>query len=340
MRWTMATLGLAAALAGGAARAEEAGFKDWWVVCDNVLDCGAYGFASEGADAMGFIRIQQGGGFEDLPRVTLGALNSTAKSWRVEIDGKPIRGDATVPLEAAEDADVAVVTLDASKAAAVLDGVRHGRVLTLVGGDEPGPQISLAGGSAALRWIDDRQKRAGTRAALVAKGDLMMTARPPEAPLVRPAPAVDQSKLPKRLPASVAGLRGECDPDLDLDDEMWSPEVHRLAPGRLLWIVSCSRGAYNITADLFTTDEAGGDARAERVPHGEGTESSLMNLSYDPKTRVLTNFDKGRGVGDCGAMNEWAWTGRRFERSNGTLMTECRGVPADLWPTTFVSRDR
>jgi hypothetical protein len=168
----------------------------------------------------------------------------------------------------------------------------------------------------------------------------MMTAKPPAAPLVQPAPAVDQSKLPKRLPPSVAALRGECDSDMDLADEMWSPEVHRLAPGRLLWIVPCSRGAYNITADLFTADEKGGAARAQRVPYGDGMESSMMNLSYDPETRILTNFDKARGIGDCGATNEWAWTGQRFERSRSTLMGECRGVLVDLWPTTFVSRDR
>ena len=340
MRWTMAALGLATMLAGGSARAEQASFKDWWVVCNNVLDCSAFGFASEGAEAMGFIRIEQGGDPEDLPQVSIGTLGVTAKSWRVEIDGKPIRGDATMPLEATEDADVEVVMLDSSKAAAVLDGVRNGKVLTLVGGDEPGPKISLAGSSAALRWIDDRQKRAGTRAAIVAKGDQMMTAQPPEAPLVRPAPAVGQSSLPKRLPAAVAALRGECDSDMDLADEMWSPEVHRLARGRLLWITPCSRGAYNIIADLFTADEKGGAARVERVPYGEGMESSMMNLSYDPETRILTNFDKGRGIGDCGATNEWAWTGERFELARSTLMGECRGVLADLWPTTFVSRDR
>ena len=340
MRWTMAALGLVAMLTGGSARAEQASFKDWWVVCDNVLDCSAYGFAAEGAEAMGFIRIEQGGDFEDLPRVSIGTLGATAKSWRVEIDGKPIRGDATIPLEATDEADVEVVVLDSSKAAAVLDGVRNGKVLTLVGGDEPGPAISLAGSSAALRWIDDRQKRAGTRAALVAKGDLAMTAQPPEAPLVRPAPAVEQSNLPKRLPSSVAALRGECDDDIDLTDEMWAPEAHRLAGGRLLWIAPCSRGAYNVTAELFTTDETGAAARPERVAYGDGMENAMMNLSYDPETRILTNFDKGRGIGDCGATNEWAWTGERFELTRSTLMGECRGVLPDLWPTTFVSRDR
>lgn len=341
MRRTALILVAFGVFASGAASAEDAGFKDWWAVCDNVRTCSAYGFSPEGAEETGYIRIERGAAPADAPRVSIGTLGSPRGAWRALMDGKPIPGLETFALEVTEDGDIQVDTLSPAQSEAFVSAARNGGSVALVRDGKAGPVISLAGSSAALRWIDDRQKRAGTAGAMVAKGGKPMNAQPPVAPLVRPAAAVDQSKLPKKVPASVLALRGECDEDMDLTEEMWTPEVHRLAPGRLLWIVPCSRGAYNIIADLFTADEKGGGARAEQVTYGEGEQTStLMNVAYDVERRVLSNFDRARGLGDCGAEQEWTWTGATFEWSRQILMGECRGVMMDDWPTTFVTRDR
>ncbi|HMP62415.1 MAG TPA: DUF1176 domain-containing protein, partial [Phenylobacterium sp.] len=137
--------------------------------------------------------------------------------------------------------------------------------------------------------------------------------------------------------AAITARLSDCDEDLmELGLE---PEVARLAEGRLFWALACSRGAYNVIYRLFLGDEAGGAVEPLRLayPSGEQTEE-LMNIAYDPQTRTLANFDKGRGLGDCGAVTEWRWPGEGFEVAEQVFMPECRGVPPEAWPVSYRSR--
>ena len=132
----------------------------------------------------------------------------------------------------------------------------------------------------------------------------------------------------------------DCDPsDAAKDSEHL---VARLAPGVILWGPLCSLGAYNEVNVFFIGDEHGRHLKRINLPEPPGADpaenDALMNVSYDPKTRTLSSFAKGRGVGDCGSVEAWVWDGRAFQLLSETEMIACRGVLTDDWPTRYVAK--
>ena len=51
----------------------------------------------------------------------------------------------------------------------------------------------------------------------------------------------------------------------------------------------------------------------------------LINAGWDQERGLLTSFSKGRGLGDCGTLSEYAWDGRAFRLVEQAEMGECRG---------------
>ena len=329
----LALAGLAMAAATPALANET--FKDWWVACDNTRQCAAFGFAGEAFEMAGYLRIERGAAADDAPQARL-VMEGPPGTWSLATDGKPV---ATVQA-ASEDGDGrAAAVLPPAQSAAVLAAAANGKALQVSAAGKPIGAISLAGSSAALRWMDDKQKRAGGVTALVAKGPAPAANVPPapELPLVRAAPAVSQAGLPKKPPASVTALMKECDDDIaELGAE---PIAARLSPDLTLWAPLCTRGAYNMIYS-FTVVDAKGAARPLPIRYADTAEATteLMNVDYDPATRTLSNFEKGRGLGDCGAVNTWVWDGKGFAPTSQDLMGECRGVGPGDWVTTWRTR--
>jgi hypothetical protein len=326
----------AAVLLASPALAGES-FKDWWVACDNTRQCAAFGFAGEAFEMSGYLRIERGAAAADAPQARL-VMEGPPGTWSLSVDGRAL---ASVRA-ASEDGDGrAAAALTPAQSAAVLAAASNGKALQVSAGGKPIGAISLAGSSAALRWMDDKQKRAGGVTALVAKGPAPAASVPPapELPLVRAAPAVSQAGLPKTPPASVMALMKDCDDDIaDLGAE---PISGRLSADLTLWAPLCSRGAYNMIYS-FSVVDAKGAARPLSIRYADGGEATtdLMNVDYDPATQTLSNFEKGRGIGDCGAANVWVWDGKAFAPTAQDLMGECRGVTPDDWATTYRSRQK
>lgn len=338
MRRLVWLLGTLVAVVAGPARAESSGFGDWLVVCDNVRTCSAYGFPAEASETNSYIRITRTGAAGAAPTVSISANGEGSAVWRLEIDGIPVLND--VPARAGEDEVYQRAVLSAAQAATLLKGLANGEILSIWRGRDVVSAISLKGSSAALRWADDRQKRAGTVTALVAKGARPASTVPPAPapPLIRAAAPVSQAGLPKTLPDAIKHPWESCDDDIgDLGIE---PQVFRLGPDLLLWQTACSRGAYNVIYDFSLLDEKGALKGAPDFPYesGKAERGRLMNAEFDPATQTLSNFDKARGLGDCGAFTTWVWTGREFALKSSEVMPECRGVPLDDWPTEVVSR--
>ena len=61
---------------------------------------------------------------------------------------------------------------------------------------------------------------------------------------------------------------------------------------------------------------------------------------WDEGTRRLASFFKGRGLGDCGAGQEWAWDGEMFRLIHAEAMGECRGSTdyITIWRAQAVGR--
>lgn len=323
--------------ASGPAPAERK-FRDWIAVCDNGNACAAFGPTQEGDT--GFVRVMMQPGGEARPGVTVGLWASeraTGRDMAVVVDGR--RFAVSPDPEADSEAPIGVVENEADE---LIRAMAAGRAMTIELGGQSTP-VNLAGASAAFLWIDERQGRLDTTTALVRRGERPVSAVPPAPglPRVITAAAVDQSGLPETpvLPDALAADPGvrECLAETShMDPEFGGPSVARLADGVELWSVLCFTGAYNFGTRYWMTDANGRDPRAVDFPEASGERvSDLVNAGYDPATRTLDAFNKGRGLGDCGVAQTWAWNGRAFVLLREARMTECWGVTADLWPTTW-----
>lgn len=314
-------------------------FRDWLAVCDNTNECVAFGPAS---DQTGWIRVGASPGPDGRLTVALGVWGDTsasAGSTSFDIDGRRF----TARSEQGSD-DFRVAPRDVPAVIAALGGGTTMSVRTA----EP-TAVSLSGAAAALLWIDERQGRLGTVAALVRRGTRPASTipAPPVAPVVTPGPAVAQSgygdsgqTLPAALEAlpAVKACREETSHSDWVQKEVMSA---RLDASTELWAVPCFAGAYNMGHDWYLSDIGGRNPRALSLASANGEMSTgTINGGYAANTRTIVAFAKGRGPGDCGSAQTWTWTGRAFVLSAETEMTECWGVPPDQWPTTWRTRER
>lgn len=335
MQFRVWSLTAALALAAGSAHANQT-FKDWWAACDNTRDCAAFGFSDQEREETAFLKLTRGPGAADQVHARI-AVDAPPGAWSLSVDGKPV----AAPRRAEEAAEsYTVLDLTPADGSALVAAAANGSWLEVSAGGKTIARISLAGSSAALRWIDDQQQRAGGVTALVARGTRPASAVPPAPlpPLVGAASAAPQQGLPDKPPRAVAALMKDCDEDIAALGE--APVVGRLAPGLVMWAPLCSRGAYNLVYSFTLLDEKTGAARPLPIAYAGGRESTteLMNVSYDADTQTLSNFEKGRGLADCGAGNVWVWDGKSFAAVEQSLMGECRGVPPSEWPTVWRTR--
>jgi hypothetical protein len=50
---------------------------------------------------------------------------------------------------------------------------------------------------------------------------------------------------------------------------------------------------------------------------------------------TLSTFNKGRGLADCGAGEEWVFDGRTFQLVLLKAMAHCKGLHSDDWPVQY-----
>jgi hypothetical protein len=341
---------LAPVATGPAVSPEARAFHDWRVQCDNGNVCAAMGPATENIG--GWIRVSRDAGATALPGVVLGLRGDSGSDipgpLTVKLDGKTYTAAAGAP-------DTAAFVLSDADAVDFLTRLPNARALTISAGDVSS-DLSVSGSSAALLWIDERQGRLDTVTALVRKGPRPASAvtAAPALPLVVAAAAVSQQgfeqygsrnadgdTLAPPLPAAVAAMPAarSCHADVaDIDYLSTAFTVARLAADTELWGVPCFGGAYNMGYQYFTTGIGGTHPQPVSFPTSEGSTFDVINGQYDPATRILDAFEKGRGLGDCGTASTWVWTGRAFALKSEQHMEECWGMVSDYWPTTWRSR--
>lgn len=302
-------------------------YKDWIVGCDNVRVCQANALETETDDDYLELTINRGAKPNDSATLFVPLPDGAGAGARLslKVDG------ANAETFTAHTKVSASLPLTGALLAALRNG---GRVTLVDAGGKKLGGASLAGLAAALRYIDDQQGRVGTVGALGtpgAKSDAATPAPPAYPVIVTPAPS---SKSPRTL--SVAAATRLIGPDNATCDEAngpVKPRAYRLDAAHSLVLVDhpCGNGAYNFFTSVYVLDEAGKvrPARFDVTPGmaGPSTDGSgdLTNGDWDPKTRQLGSFEKGRGVGDCGTTETYAWDGARFRLVEQDEMGECRG---------------
>lgn len=325
-------------------------FRDWRAACDNGNACMAWG----GSDS-GWIRIAIDAGPNAAPTVTagswsLGDVGKAPESLTLKVDGRDYALRAG-------PRDAANATAAADRAREIIAALPASRSLALASGAQTA-DLPSSGISAALLWIDERQGRLDTTTALLRRGSRPASTVPaaPTLPRVTPAPAVSQAGFegaanpmeddPRSLtvPAAIEG-RQEVKACRAENNEYLNQAIlaARLDASTVLWGIPCGSGAYNATYILYLARPDGTGVRGTDLPErtrrteGDigGQDQWLVNPIYNPQRQTLTVFPRGRGLGDCGTITTWTWSGGRFLLSEERSMGDCWGMSSDLWPTLW-----
>ncbi len=290
-------------------------FKDWTVGCDNGRACQAVALMPEDDAEATTMSIRRGAEPNAVPELSINPPE--AKAHAVTVGGRAF--------ELVEAADASLRPRDAAGFLKALLGPSEAALV-----DRQGKRLvalSLAGASAALLYMDEQQGRIGTVTALARPGPKPAAAvpRPPALPAVRqpPLPSKPARTLSK---ARVRQLLGREATVCEYANEL-SMEGGRLDARHSLVLAShpCGNGAYNFMYSAWIIDEAG-RARPASFDFGtSGAHDPLVNAGWDATTRQLSAFSKGRGLGDCGSGQHWAWDGARFRLVHEEAMGECRG---------------
>lgn len=321
-------------------------FGDWAVACDNVKHCemtslfpgdGAIPEESEKYDGATFSverAAGPGGGFTVEVDINSDQKGETS----IRIDGQVIAGGAprnNILVFTGADADRIVAAMNKGKELSVTD-IGDG----LIG------RTTLSGSSAALRFIDAEQGRAGTVTAAVARG-----ARPASAVPAAIAAPVVRFVRPMGKPAAVtktmrAALDKESDCGSSYEGGEGDPpavETYALGGGKTLALLPCGSGAYNFSTTPYIVEN--GHAVLAKFDFMGGGDASLespllTNAGWDAKTAQLSSYDKGRGLGDCGAAEDYVWDGAMFRLVEARRMPDCRGSVNWLavWRATAVAQ--
>jgi hypothetical protein len=305
-------------------------FADWTAACDNGRSCQASSLMPEGADIdkQRILTVERGP-----------APDAEFSLVLPSFDGRPARvmiGDqaAEVTIAPSGENEFRIVPRDRN---AFLD--QAGYADKLIVQDAAGTSIgeaSLKGLHEALLYIDEVQGRIDTVTALVERGRRPASAVPPApaVPVVRLAGPTQER--PIAIPAArLTRLRTDAGcADLGPPGAPVTNQTFALGGGKTLLLLSCGAGAYNMSSAPYLVTRQGSQLSIVAAPFDvqvgfggddPGGPPLMTNPGWDPSGMVLTEYVKGRGLGDCGAHSDYGWDGTSFRLILRQEMGECRG---------------
>jgi invasion protein IalB len=328
-------------------------FEAWIIVCAGkaAADCRVVTEApASGTRAMRLV-VAREPAKAAAPRLLITLVSPVQAPPRPRIalavdGGPPVRLASGSDLSSGPAAEPGAVELRLSDAATkrLLPFLRRGKAILVTvsgeGGEQASASLPLPGFAAAAGEMDARQGRVDRQDALTAliggaapgklAGKLRDLARDqvPEAlrkvMIERDCPVWDQAEGDASF----------------LADESFAAD---LGGGRTLWAIVCASGSYNADFALFIEDPSKAANRFDPLLFAAFVESigwtgtdTLTNVAYNPETRELKAFDKGRGAGDCGQVGLWEWVGAAFRMIEYRAKEECDGVgDASSFPIVF-----
>lgn len=327
----MIALFLGSALQAVAPVPEPVSFGSWVAACDNVRHCEALALPPEdGSHSEWTLYVSREAGRSAVPKVSaspaFGQWEGESRPVRLMIDGRRTQLGFDADGEAVGDAMDLLGAIAAARTVIVLD----------LNGTNLGV-LPVGGASAALRWIDDRQRRAGTVSAIVAKGTAAASNIPPAPSLPRIIQPPISSMPPTRL--NEEQIKLVLQETEFCDQEPFEEVSHfRLDARNTAAIIPCMRHAYQSSHMVVVVDEAGkwrpAPIEQPQPPHEYLEEHDAYRLvegHYEQERRLLWMAAKGRGLADCGSSAAWAWDGQMFRLASYHALDECRGAPPGTW---------
>ncbi|HEX7873665.1 MAG TPA: DUF1176 domain-containing protein [Sphingobium sp.] len=308
---------------------------DWAVGCDNLLRCEAIALQPEAGGPEGeplLLQISRTGGPAGEVVLRVSGLSQLPPDMALMLNGR----DATRLTPQGDEA-----ALRGAEALRVVQAMADAVTIELRIGGKKGRNLpalatfSTAGLADSLRFIDTRQVRMGTRSAFLARGNDAdsRVPMPPAVPVIVQVQSPDADSAPGLSPPEMAAARkaAMCDA---MGVTQGAIELFPLDGEAALLLLPCEAGAYNVSAvPLIARGTAGARtltvARFDFAPGftGEpGKPPLVVNALWDAKRGVLSSLAKGRGVGDCGASEDYVWDGAQFRLVESRAMHVCRGA--------------
>ena len=325
-----------------AAEPPDVGFthKDWELSCDNTRTCRAAGYHVEEREeaAVSVLLTRKAGPNQPVTaEIQLGSYNDDDRAGAARAGVTTMKIDTRTVGTVRIDPKTLTAALSREQTDALIDALtKTGTPKWLNRGGTW--TLSGAGATAVLLKMDEFQGRVGTAGALVRKGtkaeDTVLPALP--LPVIVAAPVVKGKVTLARetIKPLLAELRkgfddGECE-GLAAGGKT-EPAVERLAPGKLLVSTRCWTGAYNAGSAYWVIN-----AKPPYAPE------LVTDQASDYANGTITAAQKGRGLGDCWAREQWMWDGERFAPTLSETTGMCRLVaPGGPWHLpTFVSTIR
>lgn len=316
---------------------------DWAVGCDNLFQCEAIALQPDAGGGAGaenggggddplLLQIIRAGGPAGEAMVRVSGLSQLPPALALVVDGSEI---ARITVQSDEgvirgaDALRAVQAMASAATVEVRVAGRKARNRPIL------LSLSSAGLAESLRFIDTRQGRTGTPSAFVARGTSAESTipLPPAIPVVPQMPSPDGDAAPALDAGEMAVARrlAVCDAMLMANGAV---ELFPLDEDAALLLLPCEAGAYNVSAvPLIARGRPGARtlsiARFDFSPGftGEpGKPPLVVNALWDAHRGILSSLAKGRGVGDCGASENYVWDGTQFRLIESRAMHVCRGA--------------
>lgn len=305
-------------------------FRDWTVGCDNGLACQTVALMPDGPDddRLSLVIVRAAGASAPL-EIEMSGFVSKADRYRVVIDGKVAQtGNMTTGSE--------TIKLTGPGALRLARAIAKGKAMRLI--DGTGADLgaaSLSGASAALRYMDAEQGRAGSKGAVIATGPKMPTARKPALPVITAKKITPTNVLPDTAALVALSESSPCAAERFGSTEDTAFSLGNGTKGaQALVLLNCGAGAYNFSSGVHIgqRDDQGkwtfDIAKFDYGAIGFSDDSKipiLINADWDAASQTISSYAKGRGLGDCGSSESWVWDGNGFRLTAATAMGECRG---------------
>jgi hypothetical protein len=324
--------------------AEIHNFHDWVVACDNGLRCEAVSLAPDKVPVLA--GEEPAANQEDLNSWDLFGVMKLVREPAApaplvitvsDFEGTPAKllqyGDAlNVRFEPAGEDEWRIVPTDQKE---FLDKFYSEPMVLQDAAGKTLAWFATSGATGALVYMDERQGRLGTPTSILRQGTRPVSSIPPAPPLPVLTPAPRTRERPLAIPArQLAELRRKLGCQASEVGGEDAAATAALGNGRTLVLMSCGAGAYNYNAIPLIAWRQGRDIRIEEarldVPKSEGVDEELRyyltNSEWDADRRMIHEYAKGRGLGDCGVLSSYVWTGDIFRLAEQKEMSECRGV--------------
>jgi len=311
--------------------------RDWTVECSNGLTCQVsfWDWGSKGMQYLGFER-------RGAPHATVQLRLRTATdfspdtdpgvTYRFTVDGRELLLLTARDL-IQEEHSAAYFYPDQAKVLALLEAMGAGTSaeVTVTGraGNEVLP-IKLNGVKGAMLYLDEVQGRLDRVDALEAKGNK----QPPEDVVAKDIRTlVDMPEIVRKEFTDSGGACSDLLPETIKQFDGFDVTIGAI---RLIAVPCTTGGAYNQPYALYTVNEAVERIAFPDLHEGRPTTmSTAMNIDFNPVTKTMTSFFRGRGLGDCGEYHKWQLdkTGNRLELLEIRVKGECDEGDND--PTKF-----